>query len=295
MTPDDVRDILARNLPGGTYDSVVPIGSGVDNVGYEVDGELIVRISRVTDPTERAEVTRREAALLAVVGELSPVPVPEPIFADPDAGALGYRKLPGVPLLDRPVADPTRLAAALAGFLSRLHRPPPSTMHTLEALLPQDVYPMPAWRDEAEAAYRSAVERRIPPEHRRLVEAFLAAEPPPEPDVLTVCHNDLGAEHLLADAARSTLTGVLDWTDAALADPAVDFGRIFRDLGPGVLHRAVAGYTPGLPAAARKRAVFYARCTLLEDVTYGVESGDGRYIRAALANLPRTFTRRRRG
>lgn len=290
MTVDEVRDVLARNLPGPEFGSITPLGSGVDNVGYDVDGELVVRINRTPDPAERAAAIRREAALLAVVGELSPLPVPEPMFADPDAGALDYRKLPGVPLLIRPAAEPARLAAPLAEFLTRIHQPSPSAMHALAALAPRDLYPLSAWRDDAEAGYRTVVEW-IPRPHRELVEDFLAADPPAEPDALTFCHNDLGAEHLLADAANSRLTGVIDWTDAAIADPAVDFARIFRDLGPGVVSRTVAGYAPGLRAAARERAVFYARCTLLEDVGYGVESGDERYVRAALANLPHTFAR----
>lgn len=39
----------------------------------------------------------------------------------------------------------------------------------------------------------------------------------------------------------------------------------------------------------RERAVFYARCALLEDLAHGVRTGHERYTVAALANLRRTF------
>ena len=74
--------------------SVARLGEGLDNAAYEVNGELIVRTSKEADPTLRADATRREADLLAAVAELSTLPVPEPVFADPVRDlALIYRDL----------------------------------------------------------------------------------------------------------------------------------------------------------------------------------------------------------
>ena len=48
------------------------------------------------------------------------------------------------------------------------------------------------------------------------------------PQQTTLVHDDLGAEHILVDAARSSLTGIIDWGDMALHDPAWDFiGLVF--------------------------------------------------------------------
>lgn len=83
------------------------------------------------------------------------------------------------------------------------------------------------------------------------------------------------------------MTGVIDWTDAAIVDPAYDFGLIHRDLGPAAVHRALRAY----PADAREteaiaeRAIFYARCALLEDLAYGLETGRRTYLDKSLAAL----------
>jgi hypothetical protein len=65
---DEVRRLLARRLPGYEVGSISGLGEGLDNAAYEVNGELIVRASKEPDPAVRTDATRREAALLAVVG-----------------------------------------------------------------------------------------------------------------------------------------------------------------------------------------------------------------------------------
>jgi hypothetical protein len=99
---------------------------------------------------------------------------------------------------------------------------------------------------------------------------------------------DLGAEHLLAEPDGIRLTGVLDWSDAALADPAHDLGRLYRDLGPEVAGQ-VAVRLGRRDDDLLERAAFHARCALLEDLAFSVTGGDRRYADAALARLAGTF------
>jgi aminoglycoside phosphotransferase (APT) family kinase protein len=282
----EIRASLARRLPGYEVRSVARLGEGLDNAAYEVNGELIVRASKEADPALRADVTRREAALLAAVAELSTLPVPEPVFADPEAGILAYRRLPGVPLIDHPVAEPARLASTLGRFLGRLHR---TFLEKVEGLVERDFYPLAAWLQDAERDYRR-VSGHLPAAYRRLVEGFLGRTPPAEPRAEAFCHNDLGAEHVLVDIEASAVTGIIDWTDAAIADPVRDLALIYRDLGPEVFELTVAHYGGSFGGADRERAVFYARCKLIEDLAYGVGSpGERRYAEAALGRLDWTF------
>ncbi|MFG1943449.1 phosphotransferase family protein [Nonomuraea sp. NPDC048826] len=277
----DIRALLARHLPDYEVRTVVPAGHGVDNTVHLVNGELIVR-ARVSDPA----AVRREVALLATVKDLVAVRVPDVLFADDRAGVIAYHALPGQPLDQHPVADPKRLAEPLGKLLGALHAVPPERVRELA---PPDVYPAPTLLHDAQLDYRD-VEGHVPAEQRPLVERFLAAEPPPEPRTLRFCHNDLGAEHLLADPETSTLTGVIDWTDAAVTDPAHDFAKLYRDLGPEVFDLILASYDGPFDGEDRRRALFYARCALIEDLAYGLSTGPPRYAEAALAHLEWTFT-----
>jgi aminoglycoside phosphotransferase (APT) family kinase protein len=283
---DEMYALLPRHLPGYEVRSLTRRGEGADNVAYEVNGELIVRVRKDADADRRRESTRREADLLAAVARWSTLPVPEPVFADTSAGVLAYFKLPGLPLMRHPVADPARLAAPLGEFVSRLHRAP---VKEAEELVEWDTYPLTAWREDAERNYRDIAEH-LPAAARRLVEDFLGRTLPAAPRTAAFCHNDLGAEHVLVDVGANAPTGVIDWADAAIADPVHDFARLYRDLGPDFCDLMVAHYEGRWGETDRDRAAFYARCSLLEDIAFGVETGAAVYAENALAHLDRIFT-----
>ena len=123
----------------------------------------------------------------------------------------------------------------------------------------------------------------IPPAVRRPIESFLAAAVPEANFAPAFCHNDLGAEHVLVDSDSRECTGILDWTDAAITDPARDFGRLYRDCGPTVVDAALAGYGAG--PGLRERAIFYGRCAVFEDIAHGLETGKRVYAENAIAAL----------
>jgi aminoglycoside phosphotransferase (APT) family kinase protein len=283
---DEIRTLLRRNLPGYEVWSVTEAGEGLDNAAHEVNGELIVRTSKESDPALRAKYTRREADLLTAVAGISTLPVPEPVFVDPEAGAIVYRRLPGRPLIAHLVTEPALLAPDLGRFLSRLHG---ASLEKLEGLVERDRYPMVQWLEDAEKDYRG-ISERLPDDARRQIEGFLGRTLPPEPLTEAICHNDLGAEHVLVDAGAGTITGVIDWTDAAITDPARDLALVYRDLGPEVCRQALAHYEGHFSGTDRERAVFYARCKLIEDLAYGLGNpGAEIYAETALSHLDRTF------
>ncbi|MFE5374476.1 phosphotransferase family protein [Streptomyces mirabilis] len=76
----DVRSVVVTHMLDYQIDSVVPLGEGLDNLAYEVNGELIVRFSKEPDLARRASLVGREARVLAAVADISPLPVPEPTF-----------------------------------------------------------------------------------------------------------------------------------------------------------------------------------------------------------------------
>ncbi|WP_063060786.1 phosphotransferase family protein [Nocardia sienata] len=283
----DVRDIVAAQLPDYRIDSVALLGEGEDNIAYEVNGELIVRFGKEPDPESRAARVIEEATLLATVAEFSPLPVPEPCFRVAEQGCLAYFGLPGRPLIGLPAAQRSAysrpVAAALGGFLAALHAAPVDRMADL---VDTDDQPGQLWLEEAARTYELVADA-VPRGHRAAVEAFLGATPVEDRYGLVFSHNDLGTEHVLVDPVSGSVTGVIDWSDAALVDPAYDFGLIYRDLGPAALDTALDNYRAGADdlRPIRTRAAFYARCSVLEDMAYGLENGLPEYLDKSLAAL----------
>ncbi|MGW3663018.1 phosphotransferase family protein [Streptomyces sp. NPDC005141] len=287
----DVRGVVATHMRDYRIDSVVPLGEGLDNLAYEVNGELIVRFSKEPDLARRTALVGHEARVLAAVADISPLPVPEPTFTVAEQGCLAYHKLPGTPLLDMPPhqlsAHGTSIAATLGDLLTALHAVP---IERLADLVDADHQPLAEWRHEATENY-VAVAGQVPAAYRRPVEAFLDAAPPHDEWTPAFSHNDLGIEHVLIDPVAWTVTGIIDWSDAAIVDPAYDFGLLHRDLGPGAARAAISSYRTdanGLGSLG-ERAMFYARCSVFEDLAHGIETQQGKYVDKSLAAMQWLF------
>ena len=274
-------------MPGYTIDTIEQLGSGIDHVVYEVNGELIVRLAKEADLERRAKLVRREHELLAVVAEVSPLSVPEPVSSNPELGCLAYLKIQGTPLLDAPppqrLAHAESIATALGDFLTAIHA---VSAERLSDLVTSDDQPFKEWTLDATALYTTVAER-IPVANRGSIETFLRSPSPQERYSRVFSHNDLGIEHVLIDPATWTITGVIDWSDAAFVDPAYDFGLIYRDLGTAALEAALRSYrNEAEPVdALRERATFYARCSVFEDLAYGVERDLTPYTDKSLAAM----------
>lgn len=289
MSAADVRALLTRHLPDMPVGAVVPLGAGLDNQAFEVDGRLVVRFRREPGWPDRSAAVEREARLLAVVGRMATVAVPVVRHVLPAAGCLVLDRLPGTPLLDHP--PPARAAAAvpvartLGSLIGVLAAVPASEVDGIVAV---DDTPTVEWRDDAAETYR-AVRDEVPARYRPAVERFLRRPPPPDPARPAFAHNDLGIEHVLVDTSGVRVTGVLDWTDAALADPAHDLGLVLRDLGPPALDAAIDALAGSAAADLRGRAWFHARCAVLEDLAYGLRPGNERYADKSRAGLEWLF------
>ena len=249
-----------------------PLGEGLDNVAYRRDG-MVVRIRR-EDP---ASVVR-EAALLRLVAGVSPLPVPRPAAVDPQRGSMTYPELPGVPLLGLPVRSPEVVGAGLGRFLAALHAVP---AERVAGLVEADSTPPAAWLDEAAATWPSVA--------AHLPRSFLPARTPAPAGAPVFSHMDLGVEHVLVDPATQRITGIIDWTDAAIGDPAYDLGLILRDLGPAALGAALGALGRDDERALRDRAGFYARCALVEDLAYGLTHDRPAYVGKSVAAATRHF------
>lgn len=232
----------------------------------------------------------REARLLRYVATLTPLPVPEPVYLRPEAACIGYRPLPGTPLIALLSGFALRewpaFAPAIGALLRALNDASPAP---LAGVIAEDIAEPGDYLGEARANL-AAVRALIPERFRGPLAAFLAAAPPTEPVTPRLAHNDLGAEHILVDRVNRRITGIIDWGDAALADPASDFGKLYRDLGPDVLDALLDSYgAGGERAALRRRAIFYGQCGVLEDLAYGQETGRDDYVAKSLAALSWLF------
>lgn len=239
--------------------------SGGDHVLLIVDEHFAFRFPRagMHDLNLEIEVLKR-------LQRNSILPTPSYDYVDPDGRFAGYPYLEGLAL------TPARFAAlsrtrqeeglnTAALFLSELHGLSP------DAIAPPERWPT-IWT-AAEFAERGLTERlpliaRHCPAHAAAVEAFYVGYCRDRPDRHVVVHGDLVAEHILLNARTGRLSGIIDFGDVALGDPAQDFLG-FWAYGAQAACRAVALYRPvaadaGLLARSRHHFIRYRLDRLCE-------------------------------
>jgi aminoglycoside phosphotransferase (APT) family kinase protein len=118
----------------------------------------------------------------------------------------------------------------------------------------------------------------------RLLAAGEDLGPAPGPPV--ICHGDLHARHLLVDG-EGTATGVIDWGDLCLADPAVDLSLAYGGFTGAARRELLAAYSrpvgPDRELRARVLAVFL--CAVLAE--YAADVGARALLADSLAGLTR--------
>jgi aminoglycoside phosphotransferase (APT) family kinase protein len=266
------------------------LGEGWNNTALEVNGDLIFRFAKDEETKDRLH---RDVELLPIVSHSSPLPVPYPVYFSKTGGYMDYRKLEGEPLLNQwpsfKLAEWPELAQTIARFLSAINS---ISLQSVGHLVDEELDPLESWRDSAEDGL-AQVRHLIPSRHIQPIEEFLGQSAPSDNSTPMFAHNDLGIEHILVNLQTRDITGAIDWGDAAITDSAYDLGMVYRDAGEELLDAVMANYrlTENPHAAMWERAIFYARCTVFEDMAYGVSSERQEYVQKGLKSLNWLFSR----
>lgn len=248
------------------------LGMGSDHHAFALDGARVVRLPRWPGG---GEALRREARLLAwLAPRLAGATLPEVLHlgtASPLApeGFSVARRVPGRSGLGGSLTDPTALGGELGRWLADLH-----ALNPQGSGLTVDLDPSGRdWRDAALDDLEAAAGAGVLPE----ADAW-AARVRDIPDLRKVVpvtiHGDFAAEHVYLDR-QGRLSGVLDWSDAALGDPARDLAGLMHWGDAALLAAARVAYPATGPScgAVWERAAWYALCRALGDLAFGLTGG----------------------
>lgn len=283
-----VRGLLARQFPELPVHSLESLGAGWDNTVFLVNRTWVFRFPhrQVALPGVRLEMT--------VLPRLAPhlqLPIPSPVFlgqGSPDYPwpFFGARMVPGheSATFQLSAEERTALAPQLARFLRTLHAP--ELREALRPILPSDsllrtdmTTRLPKTRLKLDELRHLGLETF----ENELAEVFEAAQRLPPPTATALVHGDLHFRHLLLEE-RQQLSGIIDWGDLHLGDPATDLQLYWSFLPQEGREAFLAEYGPISPDSllrARVVAVFIAAAL----VSYGHQEGLTDVTREALWGL----------
>jgi aminoglycoside phosphotransferase (APT) family kinase protein len=296
---DDIiaSDLIATQFPELTPTRVTWLGEGCDSTAFDVNGAWVFRFPKKAAVERQLEMERR---LLPLLAKHVPVAVPQFQFhGQPSAQFgrrfVGYRKLPGEPAIRVRVEDLSfdALFRPLAAILSALHAFPVDV--AAGAGVPEQRLGelIEEVRDDAldDLAQVADVDGDAALDRwRKYLENGVDCAGADAQ--VSLIHNDLAAEHILLDARTHAITGVIDWSDAAIGDPSTDFAGLFHWGGEAFARAVVNAYCGSPDERALNRARYLAACRGAMDVAFGLEFGRPHYVanglRALRLNVPRS-------
>lgn len=243
----DVINCLSRGLPDVSVTSLEPLGQGDFCVAFLLNGAWVVRKAK-HDAAARA--LAREACLLERIGPRLSVAVPRPrvlstegcddvvlsVHALVEGEALARDSWLGLPSPSR-----SGLASEVGAFLRELHSIDRDEAGGcgLELLDHEADFGVLATRSEEMEGLPRAIRTMVTSVIQRhsLRDLGWAGD-----GGLALLNGDVSPEHVLFDRNGPRLSGVIDWGDAALGDPARDLIFLYEDWGDDFLASALDSY-----------------------------------------------------
>jgi aminoglycoside 2''-phosphotransferase len=273
---DIYRQVIEKHFTQEKIFSLTPNNGGWSSYVLNVNGEYIFRFPR------REEIREAQAKEIRLLPELSkslslPIPKFEYILQGSNLQncAVGYRKIPGVPLSKALLVSP-EIARQLGEFLTVLHRFP--IEHTRQLGVPGNT--IADWLKKYVVFYTWVKDNVFPlltdsvcARWVQIWENFLD-DPVNFTHPAVLIHGDLGLEHILCNPELKTVTGIIDWEDTCIGDQALDFVGLFCEGGQDFIEVVLQYYRNEVDENLFTRIQFYTRIVPFHEVQYGLLTGD---------------------
>ena len=195
---------------------------------------------------------------------------------------MAYKKIPGKPITKE--TNQETIINTLTEFLRELQQIDHHGLQKTPRKTPD------SWKQEYHELHQRIIteaypalepqkQSRITKEFNAFLETKLQFKP-------TICHRDLGIEHILEFGGR--IIGIIDWGDACIGDPAFDLTGLLMGLGEDIA-RSISERLC-YPPEYLERARFYRKVAPFYEFIYGKEMENQTRIKSGLGKIIKTFS-----
>ncbi|KAA0563543.1 aminoglycoside phosphotransferase family protein [Bacillus sp. CH30_1T] len=252
------------------------IDLGQNNDVLIVNDTFVFRFPKYVEGIKKLK--KETEVLEQIRGKLSlPIPYPQYKSMEPnEVGKVftGYQRIEGTPLwhdMKKNIHNEERIASQLVQFLKELHSQPVDSLG-IEKKSAEDV------RNSIVGLYGKFKNKLFPymnetskSEIDHNLERFLSNKELLSFNTVLI-HGDFGASNILWDSKREEITGIIDFGETEIGDPAYDFAGLLSSYGQPFVKRCLSMYPDG--ERIFERMTFYKSTFALQEALHGVENDD---------------------
>lgn len=274
LTSDKAKLLIEEQFPFLFPVYLTHFGEGWDNTAFLVNNKYIFRFPR---RKIAAELLKEENNVLPMIAGSLPISIPVPVFIgkarkDFPYPFSGYSIIPGITACRAALSENERinLAKPLALFLKALHNIP---IDELNHVCPDKIGRLdldkriPMFYD-----YLEKVSLKLDINKKKIIKIIKSITGKIEPKKSALVHGDFYIRHIVVNDNRN-LSGIIDWGDLHIGDPAVDLSIIhsfFPAEGREIFLKVYGDIDENTMLLSRFRGIYM---TLLL-THYGLEIGD---------------------
>lgn len=265
---------------------------GTYNV-FEVKKKYIFRLPDIHFRNIRGvELIKRELKVLNLIEKYVPFTIPDPIYisVEPNFPIIGYEKIDGVSLSQcfqsASKDQKLKIARQIGLILSHLHS---DTIRDVISLEMREKYSSRQYEEEWYEYYNMIQERVFTLVNstqrewlNKLFTKFLG-EKENFCFKTTFIHGDFDTSNILLNPKTFKITGIIDFEDSRIYDPAADF--LFFKEGAVFLEHIISSYENKIDFNFKKRMEFLYGRSCLPYITFGLDNNIPDMIKAGFELL----------
>lgn len=268
------KRLIEACCPQLAIEKITPNSEGWVYFVAEVNEKYIFRFPRWSEAEAHLET---EAAILPSLGDRVSLQIPQFQFICKGHHGykwrfVGYPKIPGTPMTKRllETTTPNQPAKDLGVFLTQLHNYPVDQARRVNV----PYFNTHQWQTFYKDFYHQ-IQTEIFPAldgvlQNKVTETFH--------DFLRndqhfqfqsrLIHRDLGEDHILWDKDEKRITGIIDWNDVGIGDPAFDFTGLLSCYGDAFTQQVTEHYQRPLDDTVFDRVRFYTKIGWCHNILY---------------------------
>lgn len=238
-------DLIIREFPELAIVKAKLVNTGVDHAVLIVNDKLIFRFPRTPIYLQSFAA---ELKLLSSLRRKCTAPIPHYRYLPKNAEFGGYELLAGKELSKyrfgrMSATEKTKFIADIAQFLTELHQLQASDERKSRSAEPWSGAKLKNYKTRYWDERRSKIKAFVNGALLNLIDRFYEEFPKACRNfpAATIIHGDLSCYHMLIDSSNRRLSGIIDFGDATVGDPAHDF-EYFWVYGDDVAKAVFANY-----------------------------------------------------